>query len=54
MPIQPPPIWGQTPLQQQQMALRGQKRQLERQQQAAQRAKQLEFKRQKPNIKPGQ
>jgi hypothetical protein len=37
---QPPSIYGQTPLQQQQMAVRDQKRQLQRQQQDAQQAQQ--------------
>jgi hypothetical protein len=41
-PISPPPIYGQTPLQQQQMALRDQKRQLRWQQEQAQRAKQAQ------------
>ncbi len=48
-PIQPPPIWGKTPLQQQQMAVRDRKRQLQREQQV-QRAQQLKF--EKTKVKP--
>jgi hypothetical protein len=48
VPMQPRPIWGQTPLQQQQMALRDQKRLLQWQQKQSQRAQKV----QKQNSKP--